>query len=306
MRQREESLLNRLAALTAQQEKAVKGGEEAWREVQDKRARLTGELKTLVQKLRQDYPVYAALHYPQPLPASDLPLKENEVLLEFALGEAESFVFVVRKGGVKGLVKISLGREALAAKVKAFMEPFMNLDPDRFSLPQAHELYSLLLAQVLKEVKEDEGVIIVPDGILGLLPFEALVVKPGTGIKDSVFLGDRHTLTYYQSATVMALKRTLPVHHAGRPLFALGNPVFSAQDPRADVGGLWQGPGGQGGSLPGPGRQPGVGENHPDRQNRPRAGLSGPTGNRRRGFGHCPALCGRTRPPGRAPGPQGQ
>ncbi len=201
--------------------------------MQDKRARLTGELKTLVQKLRQDYPVYAALHYPQPLPAADLPLKENEVLLEFALGDAESFVFVVRKGGVKGLVKIPVGREELAAKVKAFMEPFLNREPDRFSLAQAHELYSLLLAQALKEVKEDEAVIIVPDGILGLLPFEALVVKPGRGLPDSVFLGDRYTLTYYQSAAVMALKRTLQAHRAGRPLFALGNPVFSAQDPRA-------------------------------------------------------------------------
>ncbi len=233
LRQQEESLLNRLAALAAQQEKAVKGGEKVWAAVQDKKARLTGELTTLVKKLRQHYPVYAALHYPQPVPAADLPLKENEVLLEFALGEAESFVFVVRKGGVKSLVKIPAGREELAAQVKAFMEPFMNREPDRFSLAQAHKLYSLLLAQALKEVKEDEGVIIVPDGILGLLPFEALVLKTGTGLTDSVFLGDRYTLTYYQSAAVMGLKRTLPVHRAGRPLFALGNPVFSAQDPRA-------------------------------------------------------------------------
>jgi tetratricopeptide (TPR) repeat protein len=233
LRQQEESLLNRLAALAAQQEKAVKGGEEVWAKVQDQKALLTGELKTLVQKLRQRYPVYAALHYPQPLPAADLPLKTNEVLLEFALGDTESFVFVVRKGGVKSLVKIPAGREALAAKVRAFMEPFINREPDRFSLAQAQELYSLLLAQALKDVKEDEGVIIVPDGILGLLPLEALVIEPGKGLADRVFLGDRYTLTYYQSAAVMALKRTLKVQSAGRPLFALGNPVFSAQDPRA-------------------------------------------------------------------------
>jgi tetratricopeptide (TPR) repeat protein len=233
LRQQEESLLNRLAALAAQQEKARKAGKEAWAAVQGQKARLTGEFKTLVQNLRQHYPVYAALHYPQPLPAAGLPLKENEVLLEFALGDTESFVFVVRKGGVKGLTKIPVGREELAAKVKAFMEPFMNREPDRFSLAQAQELSSLLLAQALKEIKEDEGVIIVPDGILGLLPFEALVLKPGTGLADSVFVGDRYTLTYYQSAAVMALKRTLQVQRAGRPLFALGNPVFSALDPRA-------------------------------------------------------------------------
>jgi tetratricopeptide (TPR) repeat protein/CHAT domain-containing protein len=232
LRQREESLLNRLAALPAQREKALKGGEAAIKEVDDKKASLTAELKTLVQELRQRYPVYAALHYPQPLPAAALPLKENEVLLEFALGDAESFVFVVRKGGVKGLVKIPVGREALEAKVKTFMEPLINQDPDRFLLKGAHELYGLLLAQPLKEVKEDDRVIIVPDGILGLLPFEALVVKAGTGLKDSVFVGDRYTLSYYQSAAVMALKRRLAEHRAARPLFALGNPVFSPRDAR--------------------------------------------------------------------------
>jgi len=232
LRRQEESLLNRLAALQAQQEKALKGGEAAINEVQDKKALLTAELKTLVLELRQRYPVYAALHYPHPLPAADLPLKDNEVLLEFALGDAESFVFVVRKGGVKRLVKIPHGREALETKVKAFMEPLVNQEPDRFSLRQAQELYALLLAQPLGEVKENDRVIIVPDGILGLLPFEALVLKSGTGLRDSVFVGDRYTLSYYQSAAIMALKRRLKQHRAERPLFALGNPVFSAQDPR--------------------------------------------------------------------------
>ena len=232
LRQQEESLLNRLAALQTQWEKALKGGEAAIQGVEEKKARLTAELKTLVLELRQHYPVYAGLHYPQPLPAADLPLKDNEVLLEFALGDTESFVFVVRKGGVKHLVKIPQGREALETKVKAFMEPLVNQEPDRFSLQQAQELYALLLAQPLGEVKENDRVIIVPDGILGLLPFEALVLKSGTGLKDSVFVGDRYTLSYYQSAAIMALKRRLKEHRAGRPLFALGNPVFSPQDPR--------------------------------------------------------------------------
>jgi CHAT domain-containing protein len=112
------------------------------------------------------------------------------------------------------------------------MEPLVSQEPDRFSLRQAQELYTLLLAQPLGEVRENDRVIIVPDGILGLLPFEALVLKSGTGLKDSVFVGDRYTLTYYQSAAVMALKRRLQEHPAERPLFALGNPVFSPQDPR--------------------------------------------------------------------------
>ena len=140
LRQQEESLLNRLAALEAQWEKALKGGEAAVKEVQEKKARLTGELKALMQELRQNYPLYAALHYPQPLPAADLPLKENEVLLEYALGETASYVMVVRRGGVKKVVKIPLGREELEGKVKAFMEPFINPELTAFPCPRPRAL----------------------------------------------------------------------------------------------------------------------------------------------------------------------
>jgi CHAT domain-containing protein len=81
-------------------------------------------------------------------------------------------------------------------------------------------------------VKEGERVILVPDGILGLLPFEALVMEAGESFEKSVFVGDRHTLTYYQSASVLALQRTLPEASPPRPLFALGNPIYQEKDPR--------------------------------------------------------------------------
>ena len=69
---------------------------------------------------------------PSPCPAADLPLKENEVAPGVCPGGEASYVFVVRKGGVKQLIKIPLGREELEAKVKAFMEPLINREPDRF------------------------------------------------------------------------------------------------------------------------------------------------------------------------------
>jgi tetratricopeptide (TPR) repeat protein len=232
LRAREESLLNQNAALQAQWEKAFKGGEAALKEVQENKDRLSGELRELIQELRQKYPLYAALHYPLPVPAADLPLKENEVLLEYALGDASGYVMVVRRGGVKKVVRIPLGREALEGKVKAFMAPLLSDPPKPFLLPQAKQLSDLLLAGVLPEVKETDRLIIVPDGILGLLPFEALVLKQGQNLRDSVFVGDKYNLTYYQSAAVLALKRTLKEEPAGRPLFALGNPVFSEQDQR--------------------------------------------------------------------------
>ena len=223
---------NQIAATEAQWEKALQGGEKAVQEAKNEREKLNAELQTLIAELRKSHPLYAALHYPQPLPARDLPLRENEVLLEYALGEEASYVFVVRKGGVQKLYPINLGREALEDKIQKFMEPLLQGRTNSFSAQQGKELYDLLLAPALAAVKEGERVIVVPDGVLGLLPFEALVMEKGTGLEKSVFVGDKHTLTYYQSATVLALQRRLQEPQSSRPLFALGDPIYHDQDPR--------------------------------------------------------------------------
>jgi CHAT domain-containing protein len=233
---KEQNLVNQLIALDNQWNRLFARPEatlaEAKQHLDKQKGKLTAELEALVNTLREKYPLYAALYYPQPLMARELPLKENEVLLEYALGDQTSYVFVVRKGGVKKLIAIPQGRQALEGKIKSFMAPLLNNEPLRFSSQQAGELYQLLLAEALAGVKNDEAVIIVPDGLLGLLPFEALMIQPGKTLKDSIFVGDRYTLTYYQSAAVLALQRRLQQHRATRPLLALGNPVFSAQDPR--------------------------------------------------------------------------
>ncbi len=97
---------------------------------------------------------------------------------------------------------------------------------------QGKELYELLLGPALATIKEGERVIVVPDGILGLLPFEALVMEKGKGNRKPVFVGDQYTLTYYQSAKVLALQRQLQEPQSPRPLFVLGDPIYRDNDPR--------------------------------------------------------------------------
>jgi CHAT domain-containing protein/Tfp pilus assembly protein PilF len=232
MNQQEKSLLNQLAALNAQWEESFKAGKEAFEEIKARKEKLTGELNRLIDVFRKSYPAYAALHYPRPVPAKELPLKPQEVLLEYALGDKSSALFLVRKSGVEKVIPIPAGREDLEKKVKTFMEPFLNRQGAGFSTATARELYDLLLADALAGVPETDEVVIIPDGILGLLPFEALVEKEGTGINGALYVGDRRTIRYYQSAAVLALQRTLKGQQAQEALFALGNPVFSDKDER--------------------------------------------------------------------------
>ncbi|MEW6215749.1 MAG: tetratricopeptide repeat protein, partial [Nitrospirota bacterium] len=232
IREKEEDILNQLSAIENRWDETYKKGETAFKELLERKEKLKKELDTFISKTRKEYPIYAALHYPKPIPPEELPLKDDEVLLEYAIGDNTIYLFIVRKGGVKNLIKIPTSRETLEEKVMAFMEPLNTGQYHKFSVKIAKELYDILLSEAVKEIKETEKIIIVPDGILGLLPFEALMIKPEEDYKDSLYVGDRCSITYAQSATTLALTRMLKPSQTEKPLFALGNPIYNKEDPR--------------------------------------------------------------------------
>ena len=228
LREEELQLRQQLAALDTGRDQAVRGGTAAYTRYQQQRQTLNQQLDHLAARLQREYPLYAAINYPRPVAAEQLPLATNELLLAYALGEDASYLFVVRKGGVQRVVRIPLKRTVLEEKVKTFLEPLTNRHQQDFSLQQAGELYRLLLAEGLADARPTDRLIIVPDGILGTLPFEILAVRSGASTKEVSYLGDSYAVSYYQSASLLALKRTLPGGHPTRTLFALGNPDFGS------------------------------------------------------------------------------
>jgi hypothetical protein len=207
LRDKERSILDRLAAVDRQWEAAYKKGEDAVSRLEAGRQSLRDALDRLIKELRRKYPEYAALHYPKPSPPEDLPLKADEVLLEYAIGENTCFLFVVRKGGVDRLVKIPVSRQQLEKAVAAFVAPMNSNEYEQFSIQAGKALYDLLFSEAARDIGQNEHIIIVPDGVLGRLPFEALVTSAGRNYRDTRYAGDTWTITYAQSATTLALMR---------------------------------------------------------------------------------------------------
>ena len=137
---------------------------------------------------------------------------------------------MVRRDGVQYLYPLPLGRKALEARVREFLEPLLAWQDRKSSrCKKDEELYDLLLAKPLATISPNEQMIIVPDGILGLLPFEALVMAAGSNPETSVFVGDQRVLWYYPSITVLAQQRGRAARPTARPLSALGNPVYESR-----------------------------------------------------------------------------
>ena len=101
-------------------------------------------------------------------------------------------------------------------------------------------------AMFLSVLPKNTPIMVVPDGSLGVLPFEALPLKSGARIavdkkipyvKAAEFFGDRNPLCYCQSVTALTLARTLgkrkkPVER----LLVLADPVFQMREARAQQG----------------------------------------------------------------------
>ena len=237
---REKRLRESLEALEGQREETFEAHRGRRRDVVGFQLKMDGwrrDQQSLVEELRRRFPRYAALQYPRPYRAQELPLKPQELLLEYALGEKETYLFRVEPGGKTRVFRLPLGQEVLEKRLSAMLTPFRQSvlrreDLSRFSLREAASLYGELLAPALNGVAAGAQLIIVPDGILGAFPFEALVVQGGPDWGKSVLVGDRWVVTYNQSAAILALNRHLGLSRAPHPLFALGDCIYEKHSPR--------------------------------------------------------------------------
>jgi CHAT domain-containing protein/tetratricopeptide (TPR) repeat protein len=233
---KEKRLQERLQELEAQREESMSFGFTAEGFLR-KREALQRDIDALVTELRRREPRYAAMAYPQPYKAQELPLKPGEVLLEYALGEKESYLFRVEAGGKTQVFRLPLGQEALEKRLSAMLAPFRQSilrreDLSRFSISDAVALYQEILAPALAGVNPGTKLIIVPDGALGAFPFEALVVKAGADWSKCTLVVDNWPVTYSQSAAILALNRHLEATRATQPLFGLADCIYNKDSSR--------------------------------------------------------------------------
>ena len=241
---------NRLTAfsqgLQKAYEKSSKDAIESFeREVKDVRA----EKDRHVDKLRKQYPLYAATKYPQPMNLEHTALKDDEWALEYEVTEPGICIFLIHgKNIVKSLFK-PISRRDVDVLVRKFRDPMELHTGDSlvqklgsFDFASGKKLSDLLLGDILSELPSNSPLIIVPDGSLGVVPFEMLVLNQGGKIisdgkipqtSGTEFLGDRNPISYYQSVTALTLARTLSKRKkSDDKTLAMVDPVFSLSDRR--------------------------------------------------------------------------
>ena len=214
---------------------------------------LSEERSKIEAKIRLTHPHYAALTLPKPLQASEIQqlLDENTLLLEFSLGDKQSYVWTVTPTGVKGHgLKNRAEIEKLTREVREILAPDesapVELDATRTEAywKKAAELSQLILGPVADELGQ-KRLVIVADGGVQYIPFGALP-KPQAGGKQSVGkessvastahipLIQEHEIVSLPSASTLAVLRqeTAGRKPAPKTIAVLADPVFAINDLR--------------------------------------------------------------------------
>jgi CHAT domain-containing protein len=137
-------------------------------------------------------------------------LRSDEVVLEYVLSEPKSYcVWISRKNA--GLDVLSAGRERIEALTRKYLDTIRTKGDDA---ALAKQLYAVLL-EPLSEQARSERLVVVPDGILNLLPFDVL--------RDSQdgLLVETHTISYAPASTVLTALRN-PKNAQDPPRMFLG------------------------------------------------------------------------------------
>jgi CHAT domain-containing protein/tetratricopeptide (TPR) repeat protein len=222
-------------------------------------SQLTTEEQILQAQMRQQNPRYAALTQPRPLSLEQIQAElrdEDTLLLEYALGDQQSYLWAVTHDSLR-----SFELPARAALEKAAREVYdlltvrqrfseeTNYDDQLAKADAAYPEKVLALSQMLLgPVQSDLGkkrLLIVTDGVLQYIPFEALPAPqadsagtsahPESTADEPRLLVSDHEVINLPSISVLAAIRREATAADGRHrriISILADPVFEVDDPR--------------------------------------------------------------------------
>lgn len=174
--------------------------------------------------LNPDLTILSTAHF-RPVSISELrrALKPSEALLEYVVAEPTSYILVITKNGCR-IVKVC-GRNNLETLVTAYVKAVKDQSK---AMREARALYRALLAPI--GISHWSTYLIIPDGCLNMLPFDALVDDHGQ------FVVQSHVVAYEPSATTLyLLRKAKDSSKSSKRMLAVGGVSYGKTHSMADL-----------------------------------------------------------------------
>jgi CHAT domain-containing protein/predicted negative regulator of RcsB-dependent stress response len=201
-------------------------------------------------EIRKRSPQYAALTQPQPLKLSEIQqlLDDNTILLEYALGEEQSYLWVVTPDKIQpfilpGRTRIEAAAESFRKSLTAWESRRSWEDPLKYTqklrtAPANYQQRALELSEIVlgraTSMLGNKRLVIVADGELQYVSFAALRIASKTRRAKSTptTLIANNEIVYQPSASALALIRATSRPAPTKTLAVFADPVFNDRDER--------------------------------------------------------------------------
>ncbi|HEX7333719.1 MAG TPA: CHAT domain-containing protein [Pyrinomonadaceae bacterium] len=228
-------------------------------ELDEELEKLQTEYEEIENQIRTASPRYATLTANKPLTLAEVQqnvLDDQTVLVEYALQNDESYLFVAGKSAVN-LFKLPsrTSVDKLAMDLRAQLIPsklqrrIVGIDvaeanrglgiasaaPEDVSpfIAASNALYKVVLEPAAGMIGE-KRLMVVADGALNYIPFEVLLKTADSGDFSSLgYLVKSNEVVYAPSASVVGTIKQQRTKAAGRAMLIIADPVFNSNDARA-------------------------------------------------------------------------
>jgi tetratricopeptide (TPR) repeat protein len=190
---------------------------------------LKAQQQALQSEIKQKYPAYYALKYPQPATAAILQqvLQAGEVILVYGVMTDSTALWIINPEQFV-MLTLPAGEEELTEDVSYIRDVILNRLPEM--VDEGNPLYEKLIPEAARELLTGAHTLyIVPTGPLYLLPFETLVTHAIDYYIPHYLIQD-YAIVYLSSASVLkvlrdtkAQRQTLP----SKQLLAFADPAYA-------------------------------------------------------------------------------
>ncbi len=223
--------------------------------------KLQTEFDDIENQIRTASPRYASLTAGKPLSLAEVQqqvLDDKTVLLEYSLGTDASYLWAVSATGAAiyklpprttldklaidlraQLIPSKLQRRIVGIDVMADSQRGLGISATPFAedaepfAAASSALYKAVIEPAASMIGE-KRLLVVADGALNYVPFEALVKSPASADYSSLpYLIRSNEIIYAPSASVVGAIRQQENNRSGRALLIVADPVFNSNDTRA-------------------------------------------------------------------------
>jgi CHAT domain-containing protein len=205
--------------------------------------------RTLRKEIERRFPQYAQLINPKPVDIAEAraKLRDDDALIVTYFSGGHGNVWAITKQGDPVFAPMTLTESDIVGLVDELaraLNPNATLvsEVPPFNVATAHKLYTAVLEPVANGWRNAKNIIVIPDGVLGRLPFSLLVTRvttqpeetsdklPFTGYRDVPFLIGDATITHVPSvASFVSLRSVLAGSPNRKPFIGFGDPWFTVE-----------------------------------------------------------------------------